>query len=84
MPSVAAQPHRFLAGFVNGTGEQISLGLRAHCDLDSLQFRTFEDLLRTLPADSSESLTLILAACKFIDLLLVLQTEEFQMHVTSY
>jgi hypothetical protein len=32
-----------------------------------------------VPADGSEALSLILSVCKFIDLLLVLQTEEFQM-----
>jgi hypothetical protein len=32
-----------------------------------------------VPSDGSESLPLILSVCKFIDLLLVLQTEEFQM-----
>lgn len=30
-------------------------------------------------AQSTEYLQLILSACKFLDLLLVLQTEEFQM-----
>jgi hypothetical protein len=33
----------------------------------------------TLPADSSEDLQLVLSASKCLDLLLVLQTEEFQM-----
>lgn len=32
-------------------------------------------------AQSTEYLQLILSACKFLDLLLVLQTEEFQMYV---
>lgn len=32
-----------------------------------------------IPSDGSEDLPLILAAAKFLDLLLVLQTEEFQM-----
>lgn len=32
-----------------------------------------------VPLDGSEALALILSICKFIDLLLVLQTEEFQM-----
>jgi hypothetical protein len=32
-----------------------------------------------LPADGSESLQLALAACKFLDLLLVIQSEDFQM-----
>jgi len=33
-----------------------------------------------VPLDGSEALALILSVCKFIDLLLALQTEEFQMH----
>jgi len=33
-----------------------------------------------VPSDGSEDLPLILSACKFLDLLLVLQTEEFQIH----
>ena len=36
----------------------------------------------SLPSDGSEDLGLILAASKLLDLLLVLQTEEFQMLVT--
>lgn len=32
-----------------------------------------------VPSDGSEALSLILSVSKFIDLLLVLQTEEFQM-----
>jgi hypothetical protein len=32
-----------------------------------------------VPSDATEALSLILSVCKFIDLLLVLQTEEFQM-----
>jgi hypothetical protein len=32
-----------------------------------------------VPSDGSEGLALVLSVCKFIDLLLVLQTEEFQM-----
>ncbi len=31
------------------------------------------------PPDDSEQLQLVLAACKFLDLLLVIQTEDFQM-----
>ncbi len=31
------------------------------------------------PPDGSESLQLVLAACKFLDLLLVIQSEDFQM-----
>jgi hypothetical protein len=40
-------------------------------------------MMTTLPADGSEDLQLILSACKCLDLLLVLQTEEFQMYVES-
>ena len=31
------------------------------------------------PPDSSEDLPVVLSACKFLDLVLTLQTEEFQM-----
>jgi hypothetical protein len=37
--------------------------------------------MMNLPADGSEDLPLILSACKCLDLLLVLQTEEFQLCV---
>ncbi|KZT08595.1 uncharacterized protein LAESUDRAFT_757319 [Laetiporus sulphureus 93-53] len=43
-------------------------------------YRLFEQALISLPSDGSEELGLILAACKLLDLLLVLQTEEFQTH----
>ncbi|KAG8988872.1 hypothetical protein FRB90_002518 [Tulasnella sp. 427] len=43
-------------------------------------FRVFEQCISSPPADSSEELLVILAACKFLDLVLVLQTEEFQVH----
>ncbi|CAL1694342.1 unnamed protein product [Somion occarium] len=43
-------------------------------------YRLFEQILVTLPADGSEDLALILSASKLLDLLLVLQTEEFQIH----
>ena len=36
------------------------------------------------PIDGSDALQLILSACKLVDLLLVLQTEEFQMYVPSW
>ncbi|KAF8963955.1 Dopey, N-terminal-domain-containing protein [Flammula alnicola] len=43
-------------------------------------YRIFEQSMTTLPADGSEDLQLVLAACKCLDTLLVLQTEEFQIH----
>lgn len=43
-------------------------------------FRVFEQCIGSPPADGSEDLMVILAACKFLDLVLVLQTEEFQTH----
>jgi hypothetical protein len=43
------------------------------------QHRIFEQLMTTLPSDGSEDLQLILAASKCLDLLLTLQSEEFQM-----
>ncbi|EPT03457.1 hypothetical protein FOMPIDRAFT_1058702 [Fomitopsis schrenkii] len=39
----------------------------------------FDKVVTSLPSDGSEELALVLAACKLLDLLLVLQTEEFQM-----
>ena len=44
-----------------------------------LQFRIFEQVMTNLPPDGSEDLQLVLAACKCLDLLITLQTEEFQM-----
>ncbi|KAF9654142.1 hypothetical protein BDM02DRAFT_3152598 [Thelephora ganbajun] len=43
-------------------------------------YRLFEQALSHAPIDGSDELPLILSACKFLDLLLVLQTEEFQVH----
>ncbi|OBZ78644.1 Protein dopey-1 [Grifola frondosa] len=43
-------------------------------------YRLFDQVLISLPSDGSEELALILSACKLLDLLLVLQTEEFQIH----
>ncbi|CCM03665.1 uncharacterized protein FIBRA_05809 [Fibroporia radiculosa] len=43
-------------------------------------YRLFDQALTSLPSDGSEELGLILAACKLLDLLLVLQTEEFQIY----
>lgn len=45
----------------------------------NMQYRIFEQILDNIPGDGSEELGLILSACKLLDLLLVLQTEEFQM-----
>jgi len=42
--------------------------------------RIFEQVMQVLPPDGSEDLQLILSASKCLDLLLVLQTEEFQIH----
>ncbi|KAI0081169.1 hypothetical protein K474DRAFT_1768894 [Panus rudis PR-1116 ss-1] len=43
-------------------------------------FRLFEQILVAVPPDGSEDLSLILSAAKLLDLILVLQTEEFQIH----
>ncbi|KAJ3545543.1 hypothetical protein NM688_g5613 [Phlebia brevispora] len=43
-------------------------------------YRVFEQAIISLPSDGSEELGLVLAASKLLDLLLVLQTEEFQIH----
>ena len=43
------------------------------------QYRLFESVMLNLPPDGSDDLPLLLAACKCLDLLVTLQTEEFQM-----
>ncbi|THH33130.1 hypothetical protein EUX98_g1019 [Antrodiella citrinella] len=43
-------------------------------------YRLFEQVMVSIPADGSEELGLLLSASKLLDLLLVLQTEEFQIH----
>ncbi|THV06503.1 hypothetical protein K435DRAFT_960479 [Dendrothele bispora CBS 962.96] len=43
-------------------------------------YRVFEQTMISVPSDGSEDLPLVLAACKCLDLLLTLQTEEFQIH----
>jgi hypothetical protein len=45
------------------------------------QLRLFESLVDRKVPDGSDLLQLILSACKFLDLTLVLQTEDFQMCV---
>ena len=55
--------------------------MRLKSDPKVLQIRIFEEIMAKPPSDGSESLQVALSACKLIDLLLVLQTEEFQMFV---
>ncbi|KAF7307364.1 Dopey-N domain-containing protein [Mycena indigotica] len=43
-------------------------------------YRIFEQLMTALPPDGAEDLQLILSASKCLDLLLTLQSEEFQIH----
>ncbi|ETW86774.1 hypothetical protein HETIRDRAFT_30556 [Heterobasidion irregulare TC 32-1] len=43
-------------------------------------YRLLDQLMTILPTDGSEDLPLVLSACKFLDLLLVLQTEDFQVY----
>ncbi|KAG2155714.1 Dopey, N-terminal-domain-containing protein [Suillus clintonianus] len=43
-------------------------------------YRIFEQIIDSIPSDGSEDLQLILSASKCLDLLLTLQTEEFQMY----
>ncbi|KAJ8084790.1 hypothetical protein PM082_003567 [Marasmius tenuissimus] len=43
-------------------------------------YRVVEQTMTSLPSDGSEDLPLVLSACKCLDLLLALQTEEFQIH----
>jgi hypothetical protein len=42
--------------------------------------RVFESTMDDPPPDHSEDLQLVLAACKFLDLLLIIQSEDFQIH----
>lgn len=44
-----------------------------------IQIKIFEDTMIELPRDNSDQLTIVLAACKFLDLLIALQMEDFQM-----
>lgn len=44
--------------------------------------KVFESTMDDPPVDGSEDLTLILAACKFLDLLLIIQSEDFQVYVS--
>jgi hypothetical protein len=46
--------------------------------------RVFEGIMEEIPPDNSESLQLALAACKFLDLLLTIQSEDFQVCVTVF
>jgi hypothetical protein len=41
--------------------------------------KVFEGAMDDPPPDNSEGLALVLAACKFLDLLLIIQSEDFQM-----
>ncbi|KAG2138725.1 Dopey, N-terminal-domain-containing protein [Suillus bovinus] len=43
-------------------------------------YRIFAQIIDSVPSDGSEDLQLILSASKCLDLLLTLQTEEFQIH----
>lgn len=52
--------------------------------ISSEMYRLLEQTMTEVPLDGSEALSLILSVCKFIDLLLVLQTEEFQMHQWAF
>ena len=66
---------QFLAGHSRRAGKK---DLRGHfADINKL--RVFEATMDERPPDHSESLQLVLAACKFLDLLLVIQSEDFQM-----
>ncbi|KAG8967964.1 hypothetical protein FRC03_008985 [Tulasnella sp. 419] len=42
--------------------------------------RTFNNIRSSPPPDGSDELAIVLAACKFLDLILVLQPEDFQVH----
>lgn len=44
-----------------------------------VKYRIFEQVMTNIPPDGSEDLQVVVAACKCLDLLVTLQTEEFQM-----
>jgi hypothetical protein len=44
--------------------------------------KVFEGAMDDPPIDDPDALLLLLAACKFLDLLLVIQSEDFQMYAT--
>lgn len=48
-----------------------------------LQLRLFDSLIEQAVPDNSDFLQLVFSACKFLDLTLVLQTEDFQMFALS-
>jgi hypothetical protein len=50
----------------------------------SLQLRLFDSLIEQAVPDNSDFLQLVFSACKFLDLTLVLQTEDFQMFVLFF
>lgn len=58
----------------------LPLALRGPADSAS-QTKLFESLAESLP-ESPHFLALVLAASKFLDLLITLQTEDFQMSVS--
>lgn len=56
------------------------LGLFANLSsAHSGKFRVFQQVLAAPPSDKSDELQLVLSTCKFLDLLVTLQTEEFQV-----
>jgi len=77
---ISAQPGKLLADYTYRTGEQGTTLRPNPLSLATLsKFRVLEHVFTDVPADGSEDLALVLSACKFLDLLLVLQTQEFQM-----
>lgn len=45
----------------------------------SPQIKTFEQTMDNIPEQKTETLHLLLSACKLLDLMMVMQTEDFQM-----
>lgn len=81
LPIISSQFDEFLACAIHGAGEFTHPTITVLLSWLCMQYRLFEQIMTTLPADGSEDLPLILSACKCLDLLLVLQTEEFQVYV---
>jgi hypothetical protein len=67
-----------LAHYIDGAGElfPVAAFIMAHL---WRQYRVFDKTKTEIPPDGSEDLQLVLAASKCLDLLIALQTEEFQM-----
>lgn len=79
LQTIPSQPIKFLARTYSRASELWVILSCSAQNLNFVQIRVFEQVMAEPPSDGSENLQAILSACKLIDLLLVLQTVEFQM-----